>query len=317
MAKKTLLIITSQASRTAPWKEREVYVEGFANKLEEAQEDLSVKYTTFQDLTFLVKKGELFIRSGFHDLDLKDVDLVHFKNWTANAQEASMIANYLDWNGVSYFNSEVKTGLVYNKIDQMFLLAHNRLPVPNTFFAYRKRLKELVQQNKLPDGFNYPLIMKANDGSKGESNYLIHSADELLKVLADPNENEREFLLQSYIPNHGDYRFLFIGLDDEPIIFLRRAGQDSHLNNTSKGGSAEFVKPESLKPGLVEMAQRAATVFKREIGGVDILVNSENQKAYILEVNGTPALATGFGLDEKLAKFSDFLAQQLDAQEEE
>lgn len=313
---KTFLILTSKSERTASWAEREIYVRQFAEKLESELEGIKVLYSTYEDMDYSIKGGQISIYDAFNKRDLKQVDLLHFKNWSYEPQEAALIARYLEWHGVPYLNSEVNNGLATSKISQMMILAHADVRVPMTFYARRQRLAETFKKG-LPRDLDYPFIMKANDGSKGDDNYLIKSADQALSVLARYDGTEKQFVLQEYLPNDGDYRLLYIGLDEEPLIFKRLAAAGSHLNNTSKGGSGELVEVGRFSPGLLKLAERAARTLKREVGGVDILIDKRTAKGYVLEVNGTPALATGYALDKKLDRFTTFLENVLEVQEEE
>ena len=158
--------------------------------------------------------------------------------------------------------------------------------------------------------------MKANDGSKGNDNYLIKDAKEAIKIL-DAAEADKQFIVQNFVPNDGDYRYLFVGLDKKPLVIHRQANDDNHLNNTSKGADAVFVKLDSLPKEYLQYARKAAELLGRQISGVDILVNKDNGKAYVLEANGTPAIATGFGTEEKVEHFTDFIESQLGNLEEE
>jgi glutathione synthase/RimK-type ligase-like ATP-grasp enzyme len=315
--KKQVLIITSNVEITASWLEREQYVKDFCKALETRLDDVIVRYTTYQDLYYVVKKGHLEIRDTRNDLDLKEADLVHFKNWMYELEDAFVVAFYLKRHGVTFFDTEVNVALSTGKLSQMFRLAAENIPVPDTFYAHKPYLKKMFSSGKLIDGFVFPLIMKADDGSKGDNNYLIKSAEEALPILADPQVKNKEFVLQNFIPNDGDYRFLFIGVDEPPLVFSRLAQEGSHLNNTSKGGTGEFIELSSLPQKYIDYAEKAATILQREIGGVDIIVDKTTSLPYVLEVNGTPAIATGYGLEEKLDKFAGFLQRYFESREEE
>src|SRR5258708_3982865 len=104
---KKFLIITSRSSQSTSWKEREDYVRKFSHKLNEKLSGIEAVYSTYQDLEYTVLNGRISILDRLNERDLKDYDLVHFKNWRYEPQEAAIIALYLDWNGVTYFNSEV------------------------------------------------------------------------------------------------------------------------------------------------------------------------------------------------------------------
>lgn len=316
MKAKTFLIITSHRAVTNSWLDREKYLNKFIDQLAAQVEEARVLYTTYDDISCLVKSGTVTMIDQKNQIDLKDVALVHFKNWMLDAEQAATIVFYLKCHSVAFYNSEVDSGLAGGKIAQMCRLAMIGVPVPDTFFAKRESLSQIFASGNLPNGFQLPLILKADNGSKGEDNYLIKSFRKGQEILAS-TDPDKDFVLQNYIPNEGDYRFLFMGLDEPPMVFLRRGVSGSHLNNTSQGGQGSLVPAKEIPKEYVQLARRSAEALSREICGVDILVDSVTQKAYILEVNSTPAIATGYALERKVAKFASFLTEVLEQREEE
>lgn len=313
---KKVLVITHRSENTATWLELERFIAEFCQKVSAKLDDIKLIYTTYGDMVYTLESGKTKIFDTRNKLDISKVQLVHFKNWLHNTAEAPVIAAHLKAKDIPFFNSEVNLPISPGKLAQMFLLASNQIPVPDTFYAPQKKLKELFEENDIPAGFNFPLILKANDGARGDDNYLIKDAKEAINIL-ESAEADKQFIVQNFVPNDGDYRYLFAGLDRNPLVIHRRANDDNHLNNTSKGAEAEFLDLDSLPKEYLQYARKAAELLGREISGVDILVDKESKKAYILEVNRTPALATGFGMDEKVDHFTDFIESQLGNLEED
>lgn len=313
---KKVLIITSYRSKVIHWAERERYVEEFYESVQAMLDDTRIIYTTYDDIVTTVIDNKVTIRDVRHNIDLKEVHLVHFKNWMFDNEHASLIAFYLKQNGIAFYNEEVDAGLAWGKISQMCRLAAGGVPVPDTFFAKKRLLKEFFQNGKLPKSFTFPLILKADDGAKGNDNYLVKNKEEAIEIL-DVATDDKEFVVQNFIPNDGDYRFLFAGIDELPLVFMRKAVKNTHLNNTSQGGSGSLVNPASLPNDYLVHAKNAARILKREIGGVDIIVNKQTNVPYVLEVNSTPALATGYSVDKKKKLFKRFIESRINLQEEE
>ena len=307
---KQFLVITSNSSLTVAWEAREQYVRNFCTDLEAQLPGVQVRYTTYEDISYLIQGSDVRVYDERNQIDLKDINILHFKNWASDSVHAAAIANYLKHHGVCFFNEEVNTGLAAGKLAQMCSLALHDLPVPDTYFLKKTRLKELLSNKQLPSGFEFPLIMKADEAAKGEDNYLVKNFEEAVLILSAA-DTEKEFVIQSFLPNDGDYRVLFIGTGERPLVFHRQGVAGNHLNNTSQGGQGTFVDPAALPKQYIKIAREAAQIMKREICGVDLLVNKHSNEVYILEVNSTPALATGFGVAEKTAKFATFLEQQL------
>jgi len=310
-APKTVLVISSKSSQSGnEWEKRQVYAKQFYTEIGERCGDVRMIFTTYDALRCQVVGGHTTIREASHDFDIAEAAFVHFKNWVFNIEIATTIAFYLRQHNVPFYNTEVDLKLARDKFSQMVRLAHAGVHVPDTFYCLRSELKSVLETDQLPEFLSYPLIIKDNLGSKGNDNFLVHSSQEALEALDKTGENQH-FVVQNFLPNDGDYRLLFIGLDDDPLVFIRRSAGESHLNNTSQGGSGEFVEASSLPDGFIDIARHSAEVLGREIGGVDILVDRSTGLPYVLEVNSTPALATGYGIEEKQRRFAAFLQKKL------
>jgi glutathione synthase/RimK-type ligase-like ATP-grasp enzyme len=309
---KNILIITSKSERNTSWETREGYIAEFCRGIEEKLDNFKLAFTTYEDLVFSVIDGVREVEDTRNGFNLDEADMVHFKNTYHNPEEAGLVARYLESKGIQFFNTETNNGLLRSKISQMFALSQDGLPVPDTLYAKKDYLAGLFRSKNLPQRFNLPFIMKADFGSKGEDNYLIKDFDKALEILSAESGSHKEFVIQNFIENDGDYRILFVGLDEPPLIIHRAAAPDSHLNNTSQGGQGSFVEPDTLPQEVVENARRACGVLKREIGGADIIIEKNSGRIFILEVNSTPALATGFGREEKAQRFAEFLRRKFE-----
>jgi glutathione synthase/RimK-type ligase-like ATP-grasp enzyme len=144
------------------------------------------------------------------------------------------------------------------------------------------------------DIFGYPYILKDGMGSHGDYNYLIHSRQEAEKIIAA--DKTLDFLAQAYCPNDHDYRLLIMG--KEYLLFERRGGAGSHLNNTSKGAQATKV-PNDLPASIIRQSQELADSLGLMLAGVDIMPHRETGELYFLEVNLQPQLRTGAFLEDK------------------
>jgi glutathione synthase/RimK-type ligase-like ATP-grasp enzyme len=309
---KNILILTSDCGKTASWKEREQYVKAFAEAVEQKLEATQVSYATYSDLHFAVLKQTPVVFDAKNGRNMEDYSFVHFKNWQYELELASVLAGYLDHHHVPFANTEVNNHLHFNKLSQMFTLAFAGIPVPETIYGHPVTERTLAF---LHEHLTFPMIVKAVDASRGDNNYLIRDAaglDELLE-----REPDMHFIFQEFIPNVGDYRVLYIGLDQAPLVFLRKGDESTHLNNTSKGGQGSLVPFAKLTPAVQHDALAAATTLGREIGGVDVIIDTRNDRHYILEVNSTPALATGFAGAEKIDAFVRFIQGLTEEKEEE
>lgn len=314
---KHVLIFTSGKSKDGiNSAERFGYVQDFCDNVSDKMDNVRVEFTTYDDIEVTIQDGIVEMYDHKNKLDLKKVAMVHFKNWVNDMQTAGMLARFFDSNSIPYFNSEVNRCPARNKSFQMVLLATNGLPVPDTFIAGTPVIKKLFAEHTAPKGFVLPFVIKADDGAKGNDNFLVRSEKDFDMILAKLRD-DCQYVIQSFLPNDGDYRFLYVGLDATPMVFLRKSTGNTHLNNTSQGGTGELVATSDVSPDLLLIAKQSAELLGREIGGVDILIDKTANKPYVLEVNQTPALATGYNVPLKIKKFVGLLEDTIEVEEEE
>jgi glutathione synthase/RimK-type ligase-like ATP-grasp enzyme len=261
-----------------------------------------LRIAAVQHAALCVASGESRMLIDLID-DVRQFDLVIFRNASRFAALAAPICLYLAHHKVQYVNGMDGPGQYAGKIAQMFLFALNGLPVPDSLLVRNPT----ALQSYLPKfATGTDLIVKDNNALKGNRNYLVKAGADLKKFLEGRREN---YIVQPYIPNDGDYRLLFAGYSRPPLIFKRTGEPGSHLNNTSQGGSAKLVT--DFPPAALTTARRAAELFGREIAGVDIIFD-EKGNHYVLEVNETPALTSGFLPEAKLKVVDSYISDKLE-----
>lgn len=237
--------------------------------------------------------------------DLADFDLVVFKSIKQQYARTAACASYLQEKGVAYIDTRVQPG-PWSKYSAQALHRASGLPVIPTVFSSNEGLIRQIESNSLP--FSYPVIIKDVLGNKGKFNFIAHSAHEAIEIIT--RHLDIEFMLQKFIPNDGDYRFLVLG-GEVKLAIHRKAQTGSHLNNTSMGAEAQAVRlNEFTNHALADVALSAQTEHL-EVAGVDLIIDRETNRHYIIEVNGSPQLATGALPDEKMDSYAVFLKQLL------
>jgi glutathione synthase/RimK-type ligase-like ATP-grasp enzyme len=91
----------------------------------------------------------------------------------------------------------------------------------------------------------------------------------------------------------------------------RTSSDESHLNNTSQGGTAQLLPLEQVDSEILEMAIKACRVNKLQVAGVDVITNKNNGEFYILEVNIAPQVSSGSFISEKSEKYAKMLQELL------
>ncbi|MBX4188496.1 hypothetical protein KW792_00140 [Candidatus Saccharibacteria bacterium] len=261
------------------------------------------RMSPIQSLAFLILKNHTRLLVDSNE-PIESFDFVIFRNANVNWELAAAASLYLRKHDIDYANGMEGSGVWTGKLAQMMLYALNGIPVPDTVCVRNySDLQSLARQN-----FPYPYVLKDSVGIRGKNNYLVESDNQSAEIL---QSGPKLYLAQKYIPNDGDFRVLFVGMDSEPLIFKRASSGSSHLNNTSQGATATMVPLGEFPEGALRTARQTAKLFGREIAGVDILFDAEGEH-YVLETNETPALASGFALDDKVALVDNYMKEKLE-----
>jgi len=267
-------------------------------------QDVKVDISALSELLLMVDGSEAHIRDDRQNYDVSDFDLVVFRTIGKETEAAISVAAYCRKRGIPYIDQCVPT-TGDNKIACVFVRWEHGLPVPPSAYGPISSLEQLAKAGT----FGWPLVAKSNNGKKGRDNFLVNDVAELNRALN--NNPEVRFIMQRFIPNTGDYRILT--LNGQPrMAILRTAAADTHLNNTSQGGEAKVVSLSDMPEEILELSRQSANLEKLAIAGVDIVVDSQTKKPYILEVNKSPQLATGFEVKEKMRHYADALRELLD-----
>jgi glutathione synthase/RimK-type ligase-like ATP-grasp enzyme len=299
---KNILVIGSKrvdASKNEPLEMIADYVQRTVDAA-----SIEVSYCHLDELVHVLDGSNTRIYLAVSGQALESFDFVWFRGKLApSLNELGIITRYLDTKHVKYANHSYADRAPFGKLAQMYTLAALGLPYPKTVSALAEYLPGAIA-----DEFTYPVVLKAVHAGHGHSNYLVRDEAHLRELLAA--EPETTFVAQTYIPNDGDYRVLLIG--NEPLIIHRKGSEDSHLNNTSQGGTATLTEVTGFPAEILEQARRFAAACNYQIAGVDVMFGSRDDKPYFLEANSQPQLMTGAFTDEKAAILRDFLHAQLD-----
>lgn len=139
---------------------------------------------------------------------------------------------------------------------------------------------------KAIDKFDFPLIVKLSQGRQGRGVYMAENVEDLKKIAKGLEEKKKAFIIREFIPNDGDIRIFTVGY--RAIGAMKRIPKKGEFrSNISLGGRGEKFDLEKY-PKIRKIAETASKITGTEIAGVDIMINKETGKSYILEVNPGP-----------------------------
>lgn len=272
----------------------------FVREIEARLSDVAVETCHYRDVALYIAPGRIEASRLSNGVELCEYDLIYFKSFYRYSEIASAIASYLQQEDVHYICHEIDEAISFSKLTQYARLARKRLPIIPTVFVEKLMWQEGVAL--IERQFGFPCIFKATDAKGGDANYLVHTADELI---AAAGNHRCDFVAQQLVPNDYDLRVLIASGEVKRIIKRQRIDDSSHLNNTSKGAGATLMPVADLDERTQQVARDAASIFRREIAGVDIMTNSETGEVVILEVNASPQVATGAFKEEKLDVYAE------------
>ncbi len=288
-------------------KDRRLDFAGFVNSVNaSAKSDVAVQ-GSLKNLVFEIKDSDLKITESISGRDLRDFKAVYVRRLKSKTQEGvTAVAIAAKAWGIHVLNSENANLQSFSKLTELVSLSLAGLPVPDTIIAARVEVKKMLKAREwfLP----FPLIMKDANGSIGSRNYLVKDRKELKSILNTDYNKNRIYVYQQMVPNDGDYRFLITG-DKVGVIIHRSAVEGDHRNNTSLGATAVLKQQADFEPEVIEDAIAAARAMHRELCGVDILIDKETGKHYILEVNKKTMLDEGSFIPEKMKAVANYFEE--------
>ena len=262
----------------------------------------------YEDLVFVYDGAELRVTDGVSGTDVADYDGIFLIGWfktKALDDIARAVAHYAAAHNIPFANSEAYHGRSFTKLSQCVIAALNGARVtPFVFSMDGARLMQAAKQYFT----QFPFIAKAVAASRGNDNHLITNYEQLDQVIHAEYDPQMYFIVQEFIPNDGDYRILVMGGEVTRVIHRKAAG-DSHLNNTSQGGTATLIEPSTLPQKVIDDSIALAKLLRREVTGVDMVCHKETGEYYFLEANNMPQLATGSNVPAKLAALDDYFAR--------
>jgi len=258
------------------------------------------EHALFNELDYSASQSVANIINTKTKKDLKNYDFVYFRRWEETPDQSMACAIYLEQNAVPFADSESIGFGSRSKLTQYFRLWQHSLPFPAMRVAPIPVIEEEAGK------FDYPIVVKATNGTRGESNYLVANKDELLKILK--NEAETQHIIQQYIENDGDYR-VFVVEGKARLLIYRRS--DSYLNNISQGASPELLELSTLNDLQIKDCIEAASVMKREVAGVDLVISKHDGKHYIFEVNRSPQIENSSYPKIKAQALDDYIQSMI------
>jgi glutathione synthase/RimK-type ligase-like ATP-grasp enzyme len=274
---------------------------------------LSLDYKTagYKDLLFCLNTPETkVINTADQHLDISHYGFTYFKSHTSYTEFALAVAEYLQFKGRPFVDRELTDYVSGTKLTEAMKLASYRLPIPPTICAATSTLSSRYQE--IADLLGVPFVLKEISSDRAKNNYLI-SGEAKFKQLLEAAPPEHVYLAQRYIEHDALVRVYVAGNKAKLAVECKNKVIDrqklrSHLHQFSAEGKTRTFTPEK---SLAETAVQAARCLDRQIAGVDMVKDKNDEKWYILEVNSAPQLRSGPFLKEKATLVAEFFDEEL------
>ena len=201
------------------------------------------------------EKSKIFIRKT--GKDIADFNLVIFVYVGSKREYAIAASRYLEHKNVPFIDRYLRRTVPVGKLACAMQRSLRGVPVVPTLGATSGN--GLLNSLKFAHGFDkFPLILKADLGRKGNHNFLVKNKSELRQILSE--NKDLNFVIQPYVPNDGDYRFLVMG--SEVRLAFKRSGDKNktHLNNTSLGASVEQLNLTEIPKEVIAVSYTHLTL---------------------------------------------------------
>lgn len=208
---------------------------------------------------------------------LSSYDFVFFGFMSRETTISTIVFEYVSYLNIPY----MKYGDFKNKDNKgfgNFLLQKLNIPYIPSFLFSKKSEHNLEIIKK----FNYPLVYKPIDGSKGDSVIKIDDFKSIKKLRLRGTS-----LLQPFIENDGDYRVFVINNKVELVSKRKRKDESDFRNNVCLGGT---ISKETLPIDILSKIELASNYIDCNIIGFDVIIDKNDiNKWYIMEYNSAPS----------------------------
>lgn len=296
MSTKCLLVFSKSSVESG-----NAHPEELTNLLE--SKGLEVHVTYLEHLVFYVRNGQT---PQAHITDnskgIEYFDVIYIRTWAGQERgHAIALAHIVQQLGIPCIDTELLHIGSSNKLSQYVVLYQGSIPIPRTIMGDPGLLQPYVER----DALEYPLVLKNVFASRGNDNYLVRNSKQMNTLCQ--GHSGGTFIAQEYIPNNGDFRVLVMG-GKAKMCIRRTAAKGSHLNNISQGASAELVELDKIDGSILQLSEKAAGLFQRDVAGVDVVVSSHDGRPYVLEVNRAPQIELAAFATEKAQLLAELLA---------
>ena len=261
---------------------------------------------SFSDLFFEIKTGKVKIKAK--NIDLSRYDLVFVRRAGRYVRLMGAISKYLDYKRIAFIDPAFREiGMSMDKASSAIRLALKKIPMPDTYFCFRSVI--LKNKEKIIKNLNFPIIAKAINSQRNKNIFILLNEKDFEKLL---KRSKKEFIFQKFIDIEKEFRLLIMGncvrvLEKKSVRNYKKI----KVEYLDPDEPSVFLKLDTVCDKINKIALRSASVLNLDIAGVDVAIEKNTNKNFIIEVNKGPGIVPDAKTSPELMAFSDYLLQKI------
>lgn len=257
---------------------------------------------SFTDLYFDIKTSKTKIK--VKNMDIRNFDLVFVRRAGKYIRFMGAISKYLDYKKIKFIDPAFREiGMSMDKASSTLRLAIKRVPIPQTIFCFKESI--ILNRKRIIQALGLPIIAKAILSQRNQNIYILKTEDDFEKLLKILN---KEFIFQKFVDIEKEYRVLIMG---EKIMVLeqkfKRNYKSLKVEYMDLTGPSVFLDLDHTTQKMNQIALKSAKLLGLDIAGVDLAIEKDTHKSYIIEVNKGPGIEPNSRTSPELKAFSDYL----------
>jgi D-alanine-D-alanine ligase len=260
------------------------------------------KYFEDDDSSIIVSEKNYLETVNLDTFD--NVDLV-FNGLHGKYGEDGIIQAMLEARNIKQTGSGVlASALAMDKAMSKIIFRHNNVKTADWFLVKKKEFDIDYIKSKITKEFNYPCVVKPNDGGSTIGLTIVESEDQLTDAFDLAFKYSENIIVEDFING----RELTVGIIDmEPLPVLEIIPKHKIYDYECKytDGMSEYIVPAKIPNEYKETLQQQALTAYKSIGcsgygRVDFRV-TKNYESFCFEINTLPGM-TSHSLIPKMAK---------------
>lgn len=257
---------------------------------------------SFTDLLFDIKIGKVKIK--VKNTDITNFNLVFVRRAGKYVRFMGAISKYLDYKKIKFVDPAFREiGMSMDKVSSALRLAIKRVPVPETIFCFRESVN--LNKKRIIKALGLPIIAKAILSQRNQDIYILKVEEDFEKLL---KKSKKQFIFQKFMKIDREYRFLIMG---EKVMVLEQKDKRNYENlkvcYQDLNSPSVFLDLDCATQDANRIALRSAKILGLDIAGVDLAIEKESNKNFIIEVNKGPGIEPDAKKSPELKAFSDYL----------